>query len=144
MELNHSSSLSLALAQVAIRAAVVEAESRESVVCVSVVDGSGSAIAFARMDGSPTLSIKLAADKAASAVLSGMDTDEFWSMMRDNEWLVSGAGKIDGLVVLGGGVLVRHGGDVVGGIGVSGRSTMEVDRAIAVAAATAVLGEIGG
>jgi uncharacterized protein GlcG (DUF336 family) len=143
MDLNRRSSLSLELAQVAVRTAVEEASARETVVCVSVVDSSANAIAFARMDGTPLMSIKLAVDKAASAVVSGMDTDEFWSMMRENEWLVSGASKIDGLVVLGGGVLVRHGSEVVGGIGVSGRSTMEVDRAIAVAAATAVLREIG-
>jgi uncharacterized protein GlcG (DUF336 family) len=143
MDLNRRSSLSLELAQVAVRTAVEEALARETLVCVSVVDSSANAIAFARMDGTPIMSTKLAVDKAASAVVSGMDTDEFWSMMRENEWLVSGASKIDGLVVLGGGVLVRHGSEVVGGIGVSGRSTMQVDRAIAVAAATAVLREIG-
>ena len=60
-------------------------------------------------------------------------------MIRDEPWLVSGVGKVEGLNVLGGGVPIYFEGELIGAIGVSGKSNMDEDRAIAEAAAAAVI-----
>ena len=63
-------------------------------------------------------------------------------MIKDEPWLVSGVGKVQGLVLLGGGVPLYYDGELIGALGVSGKSNMDEDVQIADAAAKALLAAI--
>jgi len=127
------------LARIAVERAVEESITLDCLTCIAVLDATGHLISYDRMDGAPFQSAQLAQDKAYSVAGNGKSTHEFWAMIRDEPWLVSGVGKVEGLNVLGGGVPIYFEGELIGAIGVSGKSNMDEDRAIAEAAAAAVI-----
>lgn len=112
--------LSISDANVLIEGARAHAEKISVPMCISVVDESGTPIAFERMDGGKTTSSTIAVDKAFTAAAAKKATHEY------NEACVPGslafgihtalAGR---LCVVGGGLPVIVDGEVVGGIGVS-------------------------
>jgi uncharacterized protein GlcG (DUF336 family) len=112
-----SQTISRELARVGIDRAIEESIAMGRLTCIAVLNSAGQLISFDRMDGAPFQSTQLAQDKAFSV-----------------------AGK--GLVVLGGGVPLRVDGQLVGAVGVSGKSNMAEDRAIAEAAVSAMLAAI--
>lgn len=124
-------------AQLAIAAAVGKATSIGVGVCIAVVDRAGHLVGYARMDGAPVLTGQLAQDKAYTAACFGVPTHQWWEMIRDDQALVHGITKVDRLIIFGGGIPLEHEGAVVGGIGVSGKSSADQDRAIAEAGAQA-------
>ena len=132
-------SINRELARVAIERAVAVSVERNCITCIAVLDPAGHLVSYDRMDGAPHQSAQLAQDKAFSVSGNGKATHEFWEMIRDEPWLVHGVGKVEGLVVLGGGVPIYYQDELIGAIGVSGRSNMAEDRAIAEAAVAAVL-----
>jgi uncharacterized protein GlcG (DUF336 family) len=88
---------------------------------IAVVDESGVLKAFSRMDGSALLSVKIAQDKAYTAVGFGMPTHGWFDFIKDDPPLAAGAPSgIERLVIFGGGYPVTVDGAVVGAIGVSG------------------------
>jgi uncharacterized protein GlcG (DUF336 family) len=115
--------------------AAAEAKAREigTPMVIAVCDESGVLKAFSRMDGAALLSVKIAQDKAYTAVGFGMSTDAWHDFIKDDPPLAAGAvGGIDRLVIFGGGYPIKLGDSVVGAIGVSGghySQDMEVAQA---------------
>ena len=114
-------SISTDLARRMIAAAEAKAEQMGTPFVIAIVDESGVLKAFSRMDGAPLLSVQVAQDKAYTATGFAMSTDAWYDFIKDDAPLNAGATTgIDRLVVFGGGYPIVVGGNVVGGIGVSG------------------------
>jgi glc operon protein GlcG len=124
----------------AIVAEVSKGSSRSAV--IAVADSHGELIAFARMDGAPVSSIKIAANKAWTAARERKTTQEIGERVRHPEKGFDIAYFGDPRFVgWGGGVPVWRDGEVVGAIAVSGLP-QEDDIRLATWAATLV-GERG-
>ncbi|HRA85462.1 MAG TPA: heme-binding protein, partial [Ilumatobacteraceae bacterium] len=76
------SDLSLAGARAVLDAAIAAATAAGLAVCVAVCDAGGNALATARMDGAPILSLQIATDKAWTvAVFNGLPTAGWWQLI---------------------------------------------------------------
>jgi uncharacterized protein GlcG (DUF336 family) len=105
---------------------------------IAVVDDGGVLKALSRMDGAPLISVQIAQDKAYTAVGFGIPTHGWHDFIKDDPPLAAGApSAIDRLVVFGGGYPLEVGGQLVGGIGVSGGHYSE-DQQVAEAALAAL------
>jgi glc operon protein GlcG len=107
-------------------------------VAVAICGPEGELISFLRMDGASPAASRIAQNKAYTAACDRKDTKLMGQFMLENDrppafW---GDQQITGF---GGGVTIRHNGNVIGGIGVSGLSEDDDER-IASAAIKAVLG----
>ncbi len=104
---------------------------------IAVVDAGNNLTAFARMDGAWLGSIDIAQGKAYSARAFDMETKTLGAAAQAGEPLfginASNHGKI---IIFAGGIPLRHGGTVVGAVGVSG-GTVEQDQEVAEAGASA-------
>src|SRR5271165_2452967 len=107
---------------------------------IAVADPNGELIAFARMDGAPVSSIRIAANKAYSASRERKTTEEIGRKARHPEkgFEIAYFGD-DRFVGWGGGVPVWRDGQVVGSIAVSGLAQAE-DIRLATWAASLVEG----
>lgn len=141
--LNTARSVDRAAARAGIERAVTEAASIGCRTCIAVMDAAGNLVSYDRMDGAPYNSARHAQDKAYSAAGNGTATMDMWSFVADNPQLHLGILKVPGLSVLGGGVPVVVGGEVVGAVGVSGSCGQDEDHAIALVAAAAIVDAIG-
>lgn len=122
----------------ALDAAVAAAGVEGVAVCVAISDPGGNPLAFARMDGAPLLSARIAQDKAYTvAAFQGVPTHQWYGMIADEPALLHGIVHTDRLVIFGGGLPLLVDGLLVGAIGVSGGSA-EQDRACAEAGAAAL------
>ncbi|MBZ5655055.1 MAG: heme-binding protein [Acidobacteriia bacterium] len=93
---------------------------------ISVADAHGELIAFARMDGAPLASIRVAANKAYTAARERKPTKDIGDKIRHPEKGFDIAFYGDSRFVgWGGGIPIRRNGEVVGAIGVSGLSSAE-------------------
>ena len=93
---------------------------------IAVADAHGELIAFARMDGAPLASIRVAANKAYTAARERKPTKDIGDKMRDPVKGFDIAFYGDSRFVgWGGGIPIRKNGEVVGAIGVSGLSSAE-------------------
>jgi uncharacterized protein GlcG (DUF336 family) len=128
----------LATALKMVAAAHVEAARRSILVSAAVVDAGGHLVAFGRMDGAEIAGPVLAVDKAYTAVANRVATSELATLAAPGGELfglhANGGGRF---VIFGGGVPIVVKGTVVGGVGVSGASTVE-DEACALAAVAAL------
>src|SRR5438309_8407979 len=110
---------------------------------IAVADSHGELIAFARMDGAPISSIRIAANKAWTAARERKPTKEIGEKVRHPEKghdiAYYGDPKFVGW---GGGIPVWKNGDVVGAVAVSGLSSNE-DADLARAGAELITQEIG-
>ena len=140
--LRNTRSVNRELARIAIDRAVEKSHEINCVTCIAVLDAYGHLVSYDRMDGAPFQSAQLAQDKAYSVAGNGQANHDFWHMIKDEPWLVSGVGKVQGLVLLGGGVPLYFDGELIGAIGVSGKSNMDEDVQIADAAAKALLAAV--
>lgn len=113
-------SISSEAARQAIEAAEAKAREIGAAMVIAVVDESGVLKAFSRMDGAPLLSVDIARDKAYTAVAFGIPTHEWFNFIKDDAPLLHGITKTPRLIVFGGGYPLKAGGQVIGGIGVSG------------------------
>lgn len=101
---------------------------------VAVADAEGGAQWFARQDGALPISTDLAINKAYTAAVIRMPTDELGRLAQPGAALYGiGNGHGGRIVLFGGGLPLCLDGRVVGGIGVSGGS-VEEDMAVAMAA----------
>lgn len=118
--------LTLSGATVVLRGAIDKAEQIGVPQCVTVVDAGGNLLAFARMDGAKLLSQFSSANKAYTAVSSGVPTGD---IVPDNEMKLALA--TDGrLTNLRGGLPVVVEDQVVGAVGVgSGTGAQDVEVA---------------
>ncbi|WP_248761388.1 heme-binding protein [Pseudarthrobacter sp. SSS035] len=104
-------------------------------VCIAVVDRSGWLLSFARTGDAPLISIQLSQDKAFSvAAFGGKPTHEWAEVLEGNPVLAVGLTKTERLSVIGGGIPILRGRQMIGAIGVSG-GTVEQDRSVAEAGA---------
>ncbi len=113
-------SINAEAARAAIEAAEAQARAIGVNMVIAVVDESGTLKAFSRMDGAPLLSVEIAKDKAYTAVAFGMPTDAWFDFIKEDPPLLHGITKTPRLIVFGGGYPLKAGGQVIGGIGVSG------------------------
>ncbi|MFJ4345316.1 heme-binding protein [Pseudomonas sp. NPDC089401] len=94
-------------------------------VSIAVVDESGGLLAFARMDGASLLSAELALGKARTAAVGRRESKAFEQMVEEGRLSLLG---VQGLTCLEGGLPLRHEGQCVGAIGVSGVASHQDTR----------------
>ena len=92
-------------AHAAVAAAVEHARTLGIAINVAVVDGSGTLMAFLRMNGAFLHSIDIAIDKAYTAASFGFPTSKWGGVIGDDELLRIGLNRRDRLVLFGGGLL---------------------------------------
>jgi len=99
--------------------------------CIAVTDESGNLLAFERMDGGKTTSITISIDKAFTAGGARKATHEYGAASQPGAAAYGIASAIGGrLMVVGGGLPITVGKDVVGAIGVSsGTPPQDIDVA---------------
>ena len=127
--------LTLAQAQEVLKAALVKAEAQGVPMNIAVVDAGGNLKAFAREDGAFLGSIDVATKKARTARFFNMSTAQLGAASQPGKELYGIEVTNDGLVIFGGGELLKD-GVIVGAIGVSGGSVAE-DTNVAKAGAAA-------
>ncbi len=120
--------LGLEEAQLAIEAAIREAEIDVQPMAFAVADSYGELIACFRMDGSPPRVLRHAIRKAYTAGFMHRGTLEFKAQFEERDSNLDEWGDMR-LTTLQGGLPVRYGGEVVGAIGVGG-NTIERDTEI--------------
>lgn len=125
-------------AEAVIEAAVAEARMIGVAVVIAITDPGGLLVAMRRMDGAPTLSIDVAADKAWTVAAFGQPTHWWRDTIAEKPYMEALGGN-NRLMPLPGGVPLNSGDRMVGAVGVSG-ATGEQDLAIAEAGASAVTG----
>jgi glc operon protein GlcG len=109
-----------------IDAIVQRALEQQKAAVVAVSDEHGELIAFARMDGAPLSSIRVAANKAWTAARERKPTKEIGDKIRHPEKGFDIAFYGDRKFVgWGGGIPIWRDGQVIGAIGVSGLSSVE-------------------
>jgi len=116
------SKLTLQNAQDMITKAKRKAEQMNVRVSIFVVDSSGVPVAFARMDGADIHTADVARAKAYTAVAYSKNTWDLIDEMKNNpldanSLMHAGRGNV---VFLGGGVLAKKDGEIIGAIGISG------------------------
>ncbi|NNM55571.1 heme-binding protein [Acidocella sp.] len=116
----------------AVQAAVADAASRGVAVVACAVDPGGALVACLRADGAFAASVDIARDKAWTAAIFGISTDDLCKRLSQREVVREGLAMRPGVVLFGGGAPLRQNGNIIGGIGVSGGSEDD-DRAGAAA-----------
>nr|WP_226968119.1 heme-binding protein [Zobellia roscoffensis] len=120
-------------------AAKKNAEASEVLVNIAVVDAGANLKAFIRMDESFLGSIDVAIKKAKTARYFNIDTGELGELTQPGGIIYNIEHSNDGLITFPGGIPIKNKeGKIIGAIGVSG-GTIEQDRAIAIAGATAII-----
>ncbi len=120
-------------AQSIIAAARAEAERIEVGMSIAIVDDGGNLKAFARMDEAELAGVELAKDKAYTSLANSIATHELAVQAAPGGPLFGLHALVGGrYVIFGGGLPLRHGGRIVGAIGVSG-GLVEQDIACATA-----------
>jgi len=120
-------------------AALAEALLDHARVAVAVVDGGGRLLAFRRLDGASAAAAEAAVAKARMAALSGSDTAGLEAAINGPRPALQQLAPTLGqpAAAMGGGIALRWGGELLGGLGVSGM-TPERDGQIAAAGAAAL------
>ncbi|MGE3619830.1 MAG: heme-binding protein [Acidimicrobiia bacterium] len=136
------SGVTLAEATAVVAAAQARAVEIGRTVCIAVFDSGGHLVAFARMDGSPTLSVEIAQAKASGTALSGFDGNLLLKLYDSVPAKFAALGQLSGRPIFPGpGSLPLHrDGVVVGAIGVSGSPTADDDHLCAEAGVAAFPG----
>lgn len=129
--------ISATAAHAAVAGAVAHAEAIGVKVNVAVVDEGGTLVAFLRMPGAFLHSVDIAMDKAYTASGFGFPTSQWKAIFGNDDLLKTGLSERPRLVVIGGGLPIREGDALIGGIGVSGASA-EQDEACALAGLQAI------
>ncbi|MFO1183004.1 GlcG/HbpS family heme-binding protein [Ottowia sp.] len=114
--------ISAEAANAAVLAAVAKAGELGLRINAAVTDSAGVLTAFLRMPGAFLHSVDIAIDKAYTAAGFGFSTAQWAGFLRGDEALRLGMPVRPRNVVFGGGLPIREGGALIGGIGVSGGS----------------------
>ena len=118
--------ITLAQAQKVMAGALAFAEKQGVPMNIAIVDAGGNLKEFCRMDGAFLGSIDISAKKAKTARFFNMSTAELGSVSGPGQELYGIETTNNGLVVFGGGELLRNkNGVIIGAIGVSGGSVAE-------------------
>jgi uncharacterized protein GlcG (DUF336 family) len=121
--------LSLALAKIIVETAMEKCQADGIRVAVAVVDRGGHLKAFLRNDGPGGHAVEIARRKALTARMFNRTTIDFvkWTEAP----ALAGLRDVADVLPLGGGVPIRAGNELIGGVGVSGSPTAEQDEACA-------------
>src|SRR5213596_1592053 len=101
---------------------------------VAVVDEGGNLMALERIDGTFAIGATISIGKARTAVLFKKPTRFFEELINKGRTAMT---AVDGFTPLIGGIPIIIGGEVVGGIGVSGAESANQDEELALAGANA-------
>ena len=133
----HLETLSLDDARHIIAAGEAKAREIESPSNIAVVDAGGHLLAHVRMDKAWIGSIKISIDKAFTARMFNTATKDLAELAQPGEPFFgiqeSNSGRV---MIFAGGVPIKHNGEVVGAVGVSG-GTGDQDQTVVEAAAGA-------
>lgn len=123
------------LASKAVEEAIKKAEELGIAVSVAVVDQYGDLVAFGRMKGAIKISPKFAVAKAYTAGTIGMGTQDMAGYVAEGKPYF-GLNTLFGgeLTTIAGGVPIKRGEELIGGIGVGGSSDVSQDLDCAQAA----------
>jgi glc operon protein GlcG len=117
-----------------------KASQMQKAAAVAIADSHGDLIYFARMDGAPVSSIKIAINKAWTAARERKPTKEIgekvWHPEKGHDISYYGDPKYVGW---GGGLPIWKNGEVIGAVGVSGLSSIE-DIALATLGVESIAG----
>lgn len=107
-------------------------------VAATVVDANGVILATVRAEGAPATSAKTTFKKAFTAISAQQDTSDFLANVHKNghdyldKFVLSTLpARQDNIILLGGGVLIKHDETIIGAIGVGGAPGGHLDDAIA-------------
>ena len=132
------SDISMQQARAAVDAARKKSDEIGVKMNIAIVDAGTNLKAFARMDGAWLGSIDIAIKKARTARMFDMNSGEIGKLSQPGGALYNIEHSNNGLISFPGGVPIQNsGGEIIGGIGVSG-STVEDDHAVATAGAEAI------
>jgi uncharacterized protein GlcG (DUF336 family) len=127
---SQAAGLTLAAARVLVAAALEEARRLGVPMACAVVDQGDQLVAFERMDGADLVTVRLALDKAYTALVNRMPTSELAPLAQPGTEFYGydslAAGR---MVIFGGGLPIEIGGVLVGAVGVSGGSAEQDERA---------------
>jgi uncharacterized protein GlcG (DUF336 family) len=124
-------------AQQAAQAAFARCQKDGYTVAVAVVDRGGQPLAVMRDNLAGAHTTQTAVNKAASAVSFRTDTTELAAMSQAGK-PQSGIRQLPNVVAIGGGLMIRAKGSLVGGIGVSGAPGGDADDVCAKAGVAAI------
>lgn len=124
-------------AQAAAQAALARCQKDGYTVAVAVVDRGGQPLAVLRDNLAGTHTTQTAVGKAATAVSFRTDTTELAAISQAGR-PQSGIRQLPNVIAVGGGLLIRAKGSLVGGIGVSGAPGGDADDACAKAGVAAI------
>ena len=128
----------LSQAQRILDEAVRKAEEIGTLMNIAVVDAGGNLKAFCRMDGAWLGSIDISIRKARTARFFDMNSGDIGALSQPGGPLYNIEVSNGGLISFPGGIPLRGaGGEIVGGIGVSG-SSVDNDHTVAEAGAQAL------
>ena len=121
MEAYLKRSISLIDAETMAKAAREKARELGMAIAVTIVDESGITKLFVRMDDAPLIAVDASRKKAITAVGFGLPTGDSWfNFIKDDPILREGAHDFGDFMLMGGGVPVVAGNQVIGAIGISG------------------------
>jgi len=130
-------SLTNAAALDAARAALASCDKGGYTVSVAVVDRGGHALVVLRNGLAGAHTVQTAIGKASTAVSFRTDTTELATATQAGR-ASSGIRDLPGVVAVGGGMMIRAKGSLVGGIGVSGAPNGDADDGCAKAGIAAI------
>ena len=114
------SSITLEAAQQAVAAAAAKAVEIGVPMAIAVVDPDGTLKAFSRMDGAALLAVRVAQQKAWTAISFGVPTQGLWEFIKEDPPLLHSLPHQEDMILFGGGSPINVDGKMIGGIGVSG------------------------
>jgi len=129
--------LTTSAAQVAAQAALARCQKDGYTVAVAVVDRGGQPLAVLRDNLAGTHTTQTAVGKAATAVSFRTDTTELAATTQAGK-AQSGIRQLPNVIAVGGGLMIRAKGSLVGGIGVSGAPGGDADDVCAKAGIAAI------
>ena len=118
-----TATISLEAAQTLLAEARRACASRGFDATVAIVDAGGHLRAFERADSAPFLTVDVAIDKAWTAASFGMATQQWNQYMA--EPAVAPLATHPRLMPVGGGIAILHEGRLIGGIGISGGTSVQ-------------------
>ncbi len=124
-------------AQAAAQAALARCQKDGYTVAVAVVDRGGQPLAVLRDNLAGAHTTQTATGKAATAVTFRTDTTELAAISQAGK-PQSGIRQLPNVIAVGGGLVIRAKGSLVGGIGVSGAPGGDADDACAKAGVAAI------
>lgn len=131
--------LSLEKARNAVAASEAEAKKLSIAVTTAVVDGSGNILLVSRMDGALTVSPKFALAKAYSSGTLGMPTGDMAGFTLPGKPYYGLSDLDKKFTTMAGGLPIKMGNQLVGGIGVGGSYDTSQDVACAQAGLKALV-----